>query len=185
MKTRLFAVLLTVSLGAVTAFSQGTPPPSGPPRGEGPRKGQPPPEGRPHDDWMKRLDSNGDGKLDAAELKASMDTSFKAWDRNENGVLEAEEMPRPPRGPKPPNGPGIGRGEGNGISGGSRPPGPPSGQQGMPLKSDGTPGQPSARPQGPPPGFDGGIMLPPFFFADRNVEGGSTSRADRGHRGRR
>ena len=35
------------------------------------------------------------------------------------------------------------------------------------------------RPEGPPlMGPEGGKMLPPFFFADRNVEGTATSRAD-------
>ena len=108
-----------------------------------------------------------------------MDSSFTAWDKNGNGIIEAGELPRPPRGPKPPNGEGRGAGQGNGQGG--RPQGPPPGQQGPPpqgLRPEGAPVQPGVRPQGPPPGVDGGIMLPPFFFADRNPEGAAASRAE-------
>jgi len=46
------------------------------PGGEGPQDGR-----QPKDDWIKRLDTNADGKLDAAELQAAIDASFKAWDK--------------------------------------------------------------------------------------------------------
>ena len=159
MNPRLFlAIGLSLCAAAATLAQRPPHPPEagGPP----PRDGQMRPDGDvhrdgrpPQDDWMKRLDTNGDGKLDAAELQAAIDFSFTAWDKNGDGILEASEMPRPPRPPQSSNG----RGE--------RPQRPPM-VQGM-------------RPEGPPPmGPEGGKMLPPFFFADRNVEGTATSRAD-------
>ncbi len=167
MTTRLFlAIILGLSAGAVT-FAQppGHPGGGGPPRdGHMRPRGEGPENGRPlKDDWMKRLDANGDGKLDAAELQAAIEASFKAWDRNGNGVIDAGEMPRPPRPPQP-------NGQGN------RPQGPPMAQG---LRPDGPPMGQGDRPQGPPRmGRHDDKMLPPFFFGDRNPEGAATNRAD-------
>lgn len=161
----LFAIILGLAAGAVTFAQPPGRPEGGPPRngqmrpgGDGPQNGRP-----PKDDWMKRLDANGDGKLDAAELQAAIETSFKAWDKNGNGVIEPEEMPRPPRPPQL-NGQGN-RPQGPPMAQGMRPAGPPVGQ--------------GDRPQGPPQaGQPNDKMLPPFFFADRNPEGAATGRAD-------
>ena len=160
MKTRLLLATALSLLAAVAIIAQppgrgqGRPGAGGPPRdgrmrpnGDGPQNGR-----GPKDDWMKRLDANGDGKLDAAELQTAIDASFKAWDKNGDGVIDAGEMPRPPRPPQP-----------NGQ--GDWPQGPPMGQ--------------GDRPQGPSQaGQPNDKMLPPFFFADRNAEGAATSRAD-------
>ena len=155
MNTRLFFTIVLSLSAAVATLAQRPPHPPGA-GGQPPRDGQMGPggQGRPtHDDWMKRLDANGDGKLDAAELQAAIDFSFTTWDKNGNGIIDVGEMPRPPRPPQLPNGRG------------DRPQGPPIGQ--------------NMRPEGPPPmGPEGGKMLPPFFFADRNAEGTAISRAD-------
>ncbi|HEX3101936.1 MAG TPA: hypothetical protein VHQ01_09100, partial [Pyrinomonadaceae bacterium] len=123
MNTRLlFAITLGLAAGAMTFAQPPGRPEGGPPRngqmrpgGDGPQNGRP-----PKDDWMRRLDANGDGKLDAAELQSAIETSFKAWDKNGNGVIDAEEMPRPPHPPRP-NGPPMGQGD--------RPQGPPQAGQ--------------------------------------------------------
>ena len=168
MNTRLFfAIIFSLAAGALTFAQppgrpQGQTGAGGPPRdgrmrpgGEGPQNGR-----QMKDDWMKRLDANGDGKLDVAELQVAIETSFKAWDKNSNGVIEAEEMPRPPR----PNGQDN-RPQGPPMAQGLRPEGPPMGQ--------------GDRPLGPPQsGQPNDKMLPPFFFADRNPVGTATNRAD-------
>ena len=108
-------------------------------------------EGRPpKEDWMKQVDTNKDGKLDAAELQTAIDTSFTEWDKDGNGTIEASELPRHPRG-----------GDGPPMGQGMRPGGPPMGLQGD-------------RPQGP----DGKKMLPPFFFADKVEKDTATTKSD-------
>lgn len=167
------AIILLLLAG----FALAQPPqrPQGPPGAGGPpRDGQMGPGGQrgPQDDWMKRLDTNGDGKLDASELQASLDFSFTAWDKNGNGSVDQGEMPRPPRPPQPSQG-----------EKGERPQGRPNGQPGMPMgqgmRPEGAPmGKGNGQPGGPGMNAEGRMMLPPFFFADRNPEGTATSRAD-------
>ena len=170
MRTKIFITFVISLVAATSAFAQHGQRPPGPPGMGGPphdgqmRPGDGPQNGRPHkDDWMKRLDTNHDGKLDATELQTAIDASFAAWDKNGNGVIDAGEMPRPPRPPQP-----------NGQA--SRPQGPPMGQGMLP----GAP--PMAQGDGPqvPPqmGQHDDKMLPPFFFADRNPERTAVSRAD-------
>ena len=160
----LSAIILLLFTGLALA-QQPPPRPQGPPgAGRPPRDGQMGPGGDrrrpPQDDWMKRLDTNGDGKLDAAELQASLDFTFSALDKNGNGIIDLGEMPRPPRPPQPPNGRG------------DKPQGPPKGQPDQPMGL-------GNRLQGPPEmNAEERMMLPPFFFADRVPEGTATSRAD-------
>ena len=165
MRTKIFITsVITLVMATAVSAQRGGGRPQGPPGMGGPPRdgqmrpdGEGPENGRPHkDDWMKRLDTNHDGKLDAAELQAAMDASFAAWDKNGNGVIDVGEMPRPPR-PQQPNGPG--RQQGPPMGQGMRPDGPPQGEA----------------PQGGQPNDK---LLPPFFFADRNPEGTSVSRAD-------
>ena len=40
------------------------------------------------------LDSNGDGKLSVAEVQAPSKRWFKRYDKNANGIMEAEELPQ-------------------------------------------------------------------------------------------
>jgi Ca2+-binding EF-hand superfamily protein len=40
------------------------------------------------------LDSNGDGKLSVVEVQAPSKRWFKRYDKNANGVMEAEELPQ-------------------------------------------------------------------------------------------
>ena len=114
MNTRpLFAVIL-VLLISVGAFAQRPPQPGGgspggPPQGGqpgGPGRGpggpggpdSPRPGGDHQRDWLKALDTNKDGNLDAAELQVAADRTFTALDRNSNGVIDNDEgrMPPPP-----------------------------------------------------------------------------------------
>ncbi|MDA1326772.1 MAG: hypothetical protein O3C34_18770 [Proteobacteria bacterium] len=48
------------------------------------------------------LDSNGDGKLSVAEIQAPSKRWFKRYDKNGNGILEADELPESggPGGPR-------------------------------------------------------------------------------------
>ncbi len=123
--------------------------PGGPPRGDGPPKG----------DWLKGIDTNSDGKVDAAEFQAAIGRTFAEIDRNGDGILQLVELPKDhhgrPSGP-PPN---------RGIDG-HRPGGPPPGGFDVP-----------GRPQGPPPplGADEKKFLPPFFFMEA-ADGGSAIR---------
>lgn len=43
-------------------------------------------------DWFKRVDANGDGKIDRAEFLADAEQFFKKLDRNGDGVISSEEV---------------------------------------------------------------------------------------------
>ncbi len=58
---------------------------------------------------IKTLDKNGDGKVSFEEFAAPMKAHFAEMDANHDGVLDAREMPQPPR------------------DGGGMPPAPPPG----------------------------------------------------------
>src|SRR4029079_4524841 len=88
-------------------------------------------------------------KVDSAEFAAALTSTFAEIDRNANGMIDANEMPRTPRPGRPGPSPM-----------GDRPQGPP-------------PGRGEFGPDGPNP-----KMLPPFFFADRLDAETSTSHAD-------
>jgi hypothetical protein len=157
-----FITIVFVLAGTAAALGQGAPhPPQGPPRGGqgGPPMGNR--QGPPQQDWFKDADTNRDGKFDASELQTALDTTFAEIDRNSNGMIDANEMPHPPKGQRAPEG--------------GRPQGPPPGGQGMAPNGPPMGGQPG---QFAPNGGPGKKLLPPFFFADRSDEATSISRAD-------
>ena len=43
-------------------------------------------------DWFRKADTNGDGKIDAAEFRADAERFFKVLDRNHDGVLTSDEI---------------------------------------------------------------------------------------------
>ena len=43
-------------------------------------------------DWFKRVDANGDGRIDRAEFLADAEQFFKKLDRNGDGVLSSDEV---------------------------------------------------------------------------------------------
>lgn len=120
------------------------------------------PGGPPKGNWIKGIDTNGDGKVDAAEFQTALARTFAEVDRNGDGVLQPVELPRDHD--RRPGGPPPARGFGD-----QRPAGPP------PSAGFDRPG----RPQGPPPrGGDDRKLLPPFFFMEAADGGVSISRAE-------
>ena len=45
------------------------------------------------DDYLRQLDSNGDGKVSEAEYVAYMSRGFERMDLNHDGMLEGSELP--------------------------------------------------------------------------------------------
>jgi hypothetical protein len=135
----------------------------------------------PQDDWLKRLDTNKDGKFDSAELQTAIDASFTEYDKNSNGTIDANEVRRQPRnGGDGPMGPGM-LPEGVRMGQGLRPDGPPMGGQPGGMRPGGPPmgGQPGyMRPDGKQMGPDNKKILPPFFFMDKAADGAVTTRAE-------
>jgi len=140
MSKAFISILMSLFI-AVGAYAQETPRAQGQP---GDRPGPP-----PHRDWTLGVDANNDGKVDGAEFSAALASTFAEIDRNANGMIDANEMPRTPR-PGRPGPPPMG----------DRPQGPP-------------PGRGEFGPDGP-----NAKMLPPFFFADRMDVETSTGHAD-------
>ena len=99
MNMKLFSVAF-VLIAAVIGFSQ--PPGDRPGRpSQGPPPGERAPQnGRPGD-WLRPLDSNGNGNLESEELRAAMDRTFAELDRNKNGSIDVDEIPQHPKGPPP------------------------------------------------------------------------------------
>lgn len=58
-------------------------------------------EGRPPE-WFGALDANKNGRVEQEEFRAAADLFFKKFDADSNGVLEASELPPPPREGRPP-----------------------------------------------------------------------------------
>ncbi|MFM9059016.1 MAG: hypothetical protein ACKOSQ_07830 [Planctomycetaceae bacterium] len=132
-----------------TALAQPPEPPPGRP------EGGPPPEHR--DPLRAALDQNHDLELDADEIANAPD-AIRKLDRNGDGRLDREEM-RPPMGP-PPGGPGRGP-EGRGPEG--RGPGDRGFEGGPPRRpgdSGGRPPRDGERPEGPPRPREGGRPEP-------------------------
>ncbi len=45
------------------------------------------------DEYLSKMDSNGDRRVSLAEFQAWMSYAFDAMDRNRDGVLSADELP--------------------------------------------------------------------------------------------
>lgn len=177
MKKHAFISIFITLLITVTVVAQRPPRQPGQPGLGGPPNGQMRPgddmqgERRPpQDDWLKRLDTNKDGKFDSAELQTAIETSFAEYDKNSNGTIDANEVRRQPR-----NGDGP-----MGQPGGVRPQGPPMGGQPGGMRPGGPPmgGQPGDMRPDAQMGPDNKKILPPFFFMDKAAEGATTSRAE-------
>jgi Ca2+-binding EF-hand superfamily protein len=48
-------------------------------------------------DYLRRFDTNGDGRIDAQEYVDYLSAGFRAMDANGDGVLDAAELPPGPR----------------------------------------------------------------------------------------
>jgi Ca2+-binding EF-hand superfamily protein len=48
-------------------------------------------------EYLRRFDSNGDGKISMAEYVDYLSAGFRRMDKNGDGVLEADELPPGPR----------------------------------------------------------------------------------------
>ncbi len=158
MNKKLIFVFILTAVFALAAFSQ-KPKPEGQMRGEGPR----------HSDWTRGVDTNKDGGIDAAEFQAAIDRTFTALDKNGKGVIDAGEMPHPPKGENGP--PPMGRPDGMrpGMPG-QRPNGPPKDGQPRAINGnapDDMPGQPEHQD-----------MLPPFFFMEKLQAAGTMTKAE-------
>ncbi len=170
MKRHAFISIFITLFITVTVAAQRPPRQPGQPGLGGPPNGQMRPgdemqgERRPpQDDWLKRLDTNKDGKFDSSELQAAIETSFAEYDKNSNGTIDVNEIRRQPRGGiDAPMGPGM------------RPQGPPMGGQPGGMRPGGPPMGQGIRPEG----MDNKKMLPPFFFMDKAADGAVTSRAE-------
>jgi hypothetical protein len=57
---------------------------------------------------IKTLDANGDGKISFEEFAAPMKAHFAELDADHDGVLDADELPPPPRDGMPPAPPPLG-----------------------------------------------------------------------------
>jgi hypothetical protein len=106
---------ITVLCSALIAIAADEPP-AGPPEAPSPKPDDrgpgfgPPPFGPLPFALLEALDTDGDGKLSAAEIKAAV-TALKKLDKNQDGRLDAEELGWPPRFPGMPGGggpPGFG-----------------------------------------------------------------------------
>ncbi|MFN0279655.1 MAG: hypothetical protein ACKVRN_13820 [Pyrinomonadaceae bacterium] len=111
--------------------------------------GPPPGEGR-HKDWVRGIDTDRDGLIEAIEFQSAIERTFADLDEDGDGVIELDELPKGPRreltGPPP-----VGRGDRmNGQ--------PPGGRHRLPGEA-----------------FD---KLPPFFFMHKLHDSGSLNKAE-------
>ena len=106
MNIKYLAVFILSLFISTTVLAQRPPRPEGPPGGGPPRDGIRPPmgegrddrhNGKPKGDWLKALDTNGNGILESDELQSAMDRTFAEFDKNNNGSIDAGEGGRPSR----------------------------------------------------------------------------------------
>ncbi|HEY2847542.1 MAG TPA: hypothetical protein VGI80_06970 [Pyrinomonadaceae bacterium] len=143
----LFAVILALLL-VIDAFAQ-RPAQAGGQPGQGPGGAGQQGPGGPHNDWVRGVDTNKDGTIDASELQSAIDRTFTALDRNGNSMIDGDEgrmAPPPPNGGQP------------GSMGPDRP-----------RPTDRNAGQPVHEPEV----ID---LLPPFFFDKALRDGSSLSK---------
>jgi EF hand len=80
------------------------------------RPGQPPrprgPEARQPGGWVRPIDMNGNGSVEAEEFQSALDRTFAELDRNGNKTIDAGESRRPGPPPPPPNQAGPRPGDG-------------------------------------------------------------------------
>jgi Ca2+-binding EF-hand superfamily protein len=177
MKTKFFALTLAAALscGSLPLLAQDAPPPPPSPGGEGRPPGGPP-QGGPDrvGEFIKKADSDSDGKLSKDEFvgstKKEAEDRFSKIDSNSDGFIEkseAEEMARRVRDMQRPE--GMRRAEGGGDrDGGVRPRPAGENKEGAPP----APGPDGRRPEGfRPPDGEGGPR--PEGFRRPEGEGGS------------
>lgn len=111
--------------------------------------GPPPGEGR-HKDWARGIDTDKDGSVEANEFQSAIERTFADLDVDGDGVIERDEIPRPPMDGRP--GP------------------PPMGREG---RMNGQP--PRGRPDSRDEDFD---KLPPFFFMEKLHDNGSLNKSE-------
>jgi len=102
-------MLSTIVLGQRTPPPPGAPRGDGPPRAGRPGEmGPNRPEGQPPGDWINPHDINKNGNFELEEFQAAMDRTFAELDKDGNGTLDASELKRGPKpGQRPmPNGEG-------------------------------------------------------------------------------
>lgn len=98
MKQALFLIISLFAVSAGTLFAQ----PPGGRGGERPRDDRPypkGPEGRRDGEWMRPVDTNGNGAFETEEFQAALDRTFAEFDRNGNKTLDPGETKRPLMGP--------------------------------------------------------------------------------------
>jgi hypothetical protein len=115
---------------------------------------------------MEGVDTDNDGRVTSTEFQAAIDRTFSDLDKNQNGVIEPNEVPPPPMRPGPP------------------PMGNRDIEQARPDRLGNPPMPFGDRPEGMAPGAGPGrpphdhTTLPPFFFMDRLRDAGSLNKAD-------
>lgn len=104
--------------GGGMMFMFGGPPGGSSGGGQGERPGQPAPDGGPRtppdpaqiaERMIQSMDTDGDGQISRAEMRASATQNFQRMDKNGDGVLTEDERPRM-RFPGAPGGAGGGQG---------------------------------------------------------------------------
>jgi hypothetical protein len=107
MKNKVFTVFIILFLSSFI-FAQRPPRGEGrppfPPNGESPfPRGQKPMERgdkhqmRGHPDWVKSVDTNNNKRIEKEEFRIAANDFFNAVDKNQNGILEENELPLPPQ----------------------------------------------------------------------------------------
>lgn len=86
MKRTALLTALLVTAFALPAFAQEAAPAAAP------AEGGKPPVARKHGDFIKKLDTNGDGAIDKAEFVADAEAKFTKLDADNDGKVTADEF---------------------------------------------------------------------------------------------